>query len=94
MTEAHTVAEAMAALGKAHDVIIFGHQVPEHERNQIAALAKQTYPRTRVIMLYLGAIRRAELADALLNVTGKPEGLRHAIEILLADREQAPGSNG
>jgi len=92
VTDARTAADAMAALGKPYDVIIFGHAVPEEERNQIAAAAKNAQPAAKIIMLYLGTIRRAELADALLSVVGKPEALLHTIEVLLAERGEATAS--
>ncbi len=92
VTDARTASDAMGALGKPHDLIIFGHAVPEEERNQIATAARSAQPKTKIIMLYLGTIRRAELADAVLTVRGKPEDLLRTIEHLLAQRKEASSS--
>ena len=92
VTDARTASDAMAALGKSYDVIIFGHAVPEEERNQIATAAKASHPETKIIMLYLGTIRRAELADAVLSVGGQPDDLVRSIEFLLAERNEASNS--
>lgn len=89
VSDARTASDAMAALGRPHDVIIFGHAVPEEERNQIAAAARSTQPAAKIIMLYLGTIRKAELADAVLSVGGKTEDLIHTIEHLLAPGAEA-----
>lgn len=93
VTDARTASDAMAALGKRHDLIIFGHAVPEQERNQIAAAARSSQPAAKIIMLYLGTIRHAELADALLSVHGTPDDLLRTIEHLLAERNQASSSS-
>jgi DNA-binding response OmpR family regulator len=89
VTDARTVADAMSALGKTYDVVIFGHLVPEEERNQIATAVKAGHPQTKIIMLYLGAIRRAEMADAVLSVGAKPDDLLRSIELLLGGNAAA-----
>lgn len=93
VTDARTAADAMAALGRPQDLVIFGHAVPEEERNQIAASARATQPKMKIIMLYLGRIRRAELADAVLSVSGRPEDLLRTIEHLVAQGKEASNSS-
>jgi DNA-binding NtrC family response regulator len=80
---ARTAADAMALLGRPHQVVIFGHAVPEDERNLIAAAARASYPKVKIIMLYMGAIQKAELADALLSANGNHDALLRALEHLL-----------
>ncbi|HYX68742.1 MAG TPA: hypothetical protein VE825_06395 [Terriglobales bacterium] len=88
--EARTAADAMSALGKPLDVIVFGHRIPEEERSQIATMGKTVQPGIKIIMLYLGTIRRTEQADAVLNVAGRPDDLVRTIEHLLGSTEEGP----
>ncbi len=82
VSAARTTADAMALLSEPHHVVVFGHAVPEAERNLIAGAARKSCPGVKVIMLYIGAIQNAELADALLAANGSPQALIRAIEHL------------
>ena len=84
VTAASEMEEALAALHQAREIVVFGHRVPEHERNLIAAAARAAYPSVRIVMLYQGTIRNAHLGDALLSAAGDSGDLLNTIEHLLA----------
>ncbi|HET6935381.1 MAG TPA: hypothetical protein VFI72_11120 [Candidatus Angelobacter sp.] len=76
--------EAMRAIGTgSFDVVVLGHGVPESERNQIARSARDRNGRAKLLMLYLGSIHNAELADALLHGTVRPEEICSTVRYLL-----------
>ncbi len=84
VTESRTSADAMAALGRPPQVIIFGHLVPEHERNLIASAARASYPGVKIVVLCQGGIRDAGPADALVTVSDDPSELVKTVAYLLA----------
>ncbi len=68
-------------------VAIFGPLVPESERNQAAARLVRACPHIRIIMLYEDTIRKAELADAVLNVKISSDDLARTVRYLI-DKQQ------
>lgn len=87
VTSARSFAEALGAIefGK-HDVVVLGHDLPQQERNRLAAAAKKARPAIRVLVLYSATIHHAELADALINTTATAEDLRRTVEYLVGSR--------
>ncbi len=76
--------KAMQAVGGASlDVVVLGQGIPENERTQIARAAREKNVRAKLLMLYLGSIHNAELADALLHGTVRPEEICSTVTYLL-----------
>jgi hypothetical protein len=77
---------------EAFDVLVIGHGVPLHDRNEIAGRAK-CQSGTRIIFLYRYNINRAEFADAVLSVDGCAEHLIETIDRIASESnavERAP----
>ena len=81
-------AAALLAIGN-YDVCIFGHGVPENERNEMAAASRSTSPNVALIFLYSGQIRRAELADAVLNFHSSLPDLVQTVDYLVSKKQEA-----
>jgi hypothetical protein len=64
-------------------IAIFGPHVPEAERNRAAARLIRSCRHMKIIMLYEDAIRKAEMADAVLSVKGSPDDLVQTVNYLL-----------
>ena len=69
-------------LAKRFQVLIVGHAVPVKERIEVSLLAK-SLKNMQVICFYLGSIRQAESADAILSLEGTSEDLILAIHRLV-----------
>jgi len=83
-TESMSPVQAFSMLQKKrYDGVVIGPGVPENARNQLASFAKLSNPNTVIIMLYDGSIRRAELADAVLNAATFEHNLAETIVHLL-----------
>lgn len=72
--------EASAQLNHNHyDVLLVGLRVEEEERDLIAALFKRKNRGGKIVFLYYGSIRKAEIANAVLNVQNDPADLARLI---------------
>ena len=65
-----------------YDLFLVGALISEKERNHLAVLFRANNRGGKVIFLYNGSIRNAELADALLNARNEPN---HLVDVV---REQ------
>jgi hypothetical protein len=63
-------------------VAIFGPSVPEEARNRIAAKLIRSSPQIKIVMLYEGKIRKAEMANAVLASAVRPKDLVQTIRYL------------
>jgi CheY-like chemotaxis protein len=89
---AATAEEASAYLSIGnYDVCIFGHGVPEEDRNNMAARVRLTSPNVAMIFLYSGSIKKAEMADAILNVHGNLPDLVQTVEYLTSKKREECG---
>jgi len=68
-------------------VAIFGSGVPEATRSKFAAALIRNCPHIKIVMLYEGGIRKAEMADAVLSAKVSPDDLVQTIHYLL-DKQQ------
>lgn len=92
VTAASSVGQALRECEHSlFDALVLGHAVPERERNQIARAAKEQNRATKLLMLYLASIRNAELADALLHTTVRPEEICRTVSYLLSDAASQAG---
>ena len=74
VTSADTKPEALGHLAKGRfDLLLIGHHVPVHVRNEVALKAKAQ--KMRIIFLYHGSIAQAEPADAILTADVTAEDL-------------------
>ncbi len=85
--EGRNFIQAMALLrARPFDGVIVGHAVPEHERTLLALEGRRLNPDALIVFLYLTDIQRAEIADAVINVTSGHGDLVRTIELLLEGR--------
>jgi hypothetical protein len=87
-----TLAQLVADL--RFQIAIFGPHVPEAERNRAAARLIRSCRHVKIIMLYEDAIRKAEMADAVLSVNGSPDDLIQTINYLLEKQGVDRQGNG
>ena len=66
------------------DLFIAGFRVPEQDRNEVASHFKKRNAKGRVVFLYSGSIRNAEIADVVISVQSGPA------ELALVIGEQLP----
>jgi DNA-binding NtrC family response regulator len=70
----------------SYDVVVLGHDIPQQQRNRLAAAAKEANPLTRVLVLYSAPVEHAEMADALINNSASADDLRRTVEYLVHQR--------
>jgi len=81
---AHDLKSALRIVGAAPcDVIVIGHAVGERARTSLARTLKAKPRPPKIICLYLAAIRNAEEADAVLQVTSGVQGLVRTADLLI-----------
>ena len=73
------------------DVAIFGHTVPEEERNQLAAALKDACPSAKIIMRYLTSVNNTKFADALMPSTSTADEMLRAINHLISKSREKTG---
>jgi hypothetical protein len=69
-------------------VAIFGPFVPEAARNQAAACLLRNCRHIKIIMIYQGTIRKAEMADAVLSINVSCEDLVQTVHYLIDKQSQ------
>lgn len=88
--EAHSASSREEALqklqGRPFPAVVIGHAVPEPERMEFIAAARELNPDAIVVLLYWDSIRRAEAADAILCIGNGPMALVQALRDLLGQQ--------
>ena len=65
------------------DAVVTGHTIDERERAQLASAIRAKQLSSKIVCLYLGNIRNAEVANAVLQVTSPLEDLVHTVNELV-----------
>jgi hypothetical protein len=68
-------------------IAIFGSAVSEEQRNKLVAVLLRNAPHIKIVMLYEGGIRRAEMADAVLSASVRPEDLVQTLHYLVGNQQ-------
>ena len=66
------------------DVVVIGVAIGENDRTQLARTLKRKCPTVKIVCLYLGGIRNAESADAVLQVTPEAQDLVRTVGFLVS----------
>jgi DNA-binding response OmpR family regulator len=86
-----TLASASSAIAQqTFDAAVLDFSVPDQERKHLALALKQSYPDTKIIMLYFSSLKNTELADALMPTSATAQDILRAVNYLLneGNREQ------
>ena len=74
---------------KRFDAVVLGHAIDEQERERLTSATTTKQRSCKVVCLYLGSIRNAEVANAVLQATSPVEDLVRAVDELVSpDRRQ------
>ena len=65
------------------DAVILGHAIDEQERARLTSATTKKQHSCKVVCLYLGSIRNAEAANAVLQVTSPVEDLVRVVDELV-----------
>jgi CheY-like chemotaxis protein len=71
-----------------YDAVVIGHGIDEDERLHLTHAVKARRPAPKLVYLYIGSIRNAELADAVLHDSSAEELVR-SVELLFPRGERA-----
>ena len=83
------VGDSVDALAQSarFQVAIFGAAVSEEKRNKLAATLIRNAPHIKIVMLYQDRIRKAEMADAVLAASVRPEDLVQTVHYLVEKQQ-------